>query len=347
MSPIAAALAAQGIAPLIVLTGQHPELDLVDFGLADFACRALHCAGQRNPHAHAEMVRRAMRASFAPKPEIVVVQGDTSSAFGAAQAAFFDDIPVAHVEAGLRTHDPSAPWPEEEYRTAIDARAALLFAPTDGAAEHLEREKVAGAVFVTGNSGVDATLAIEAALPPLAVREHGRPRLLVTCHRRESWGPGLDGIAAAVRALAMRGNDIRFVLHPNPHVAAAMRRLLGGRDGVTLLEPFTHAELLQEMRNADLVLSDSGGIQEEAPVLGVPMLVLREKTERPEGIAQGHALLVGVEPERIIAEASRLLDDPVTLAGMSRRGMPYGDGRASGRIAALIVAWLERRRMSA
>jgi UDP-N-acetylglucosamine 2-epimerase (non-hydrolysing) len=273
--------------------------------------------------------------------DLVVVQGDTSTALGGALAAFSAGIPVAHVEAGLRTHDPLLPWPEEEYRTAIDAQADLLFAPTELAARNLHAEDVRGEVYVTGNTGIDALLAME---PALRVGRTPRqvPRLLVTCHRRESWGEGLDSIAAALRQIAAVA-QIEFVLHPNPHVACAMRSLLGGVDSITLLPPCGHRELLDRMQNADLVLSDSGGIQEEAPALGVPLLVLREKTERPEGIAAGNAVLVGTDRDRIIHQVQVLLSDPEALARMARPCLPYGDGHAAPRIATVIEQWLERR----
>jgi UDP-N-acetylglucosamine 2-epimerase (non-hydrolysing) len=246
------------------------------------------------------------------------------------------------VEAGLRTHDPRLPWPEEEYRVAIDAEADLLFAPTETAAANLRAEQVQGEIHVTGNTSIDAVLAAEAGLPPTELRSGARPRILVTCHRRESWGEGLQSIAAALRELSI-GTAIDFVLHPNPHVAAEMRRLLANKSGISLLEPCSHGTLLERMRASDLVLSDSGGIQEEAPALGVPLLVLREKTERPEGIAAGSARLVGTSTERIVSEARALLADRSALATMRRRTFPYGDGHAGERIARLIVRWLERR----
>lgn len=257
-------------------------------------------------------------------------------------------MPVAHVEAGLRTHDPALPWPEEEYRTAIDARAALLFAPTMTAAANLRAEQVPGEVHVTGNTGIDAVLAAERTLPPCRGRERGVPRLFVTCHRRESWREGLRSIAAAIEELAVSGNaEIEFILHPNAHVSAAMRGLLGGRRGVSLVPPCGHRALLERMRDADLVLSDSGGIQEEAPALGVPLLVLREKTERPEGIAAGSAGLVGTSSERIVSEVRRLLNNRAGLAAMSRRRFPYGDGRSAPQIAAIIGDWLARTEIAA
>jgi UDP-N-acetylglucosamine 2-epimerase (non-hydrolysing) len=283
-----------------------------------------------------------MQPLLRAQPELLVVQGDTSSALGAALAGFTAGVPVAHVEAGLRTHDPSLPWPEEEYRTAIDADADLLFAPTELAAANLRAEKVPGEIHVTGNSGIDALLQAVTRLPPSS-RNSGGDRLLVTCHRRESWQDGLASIAGALVELAAQGVEVDFVLHPNSFVAANMRRLLSGVPGVRLLDPCGHGELVRRMRDADLVLSDSGGIQEEAPVLGVPLLVLRTKTERPEGIAAGNSRLVGTDRDRITAEVRQLLDDPAARAAMSRPGFPFGDGRAGPRIAGIVMSWLQQR----
>lgn len=341
LAPVAHALAEKGIAPRLVLTGQHPALDPAAFGLGAYPADRLECAGEEDPQRHVRAVTVALLARLADPPDLVVVQGDTSSALGAALAAFTAGVPVAHVEAGLRTHDPQLPWPEEEYRTAIDAGADLLFAPTAVAAGNLYAEQVAGEIHVTGNTAIDALLAVEAELPTPA--GHGeRSRLLVTAHRRESWGAGLQSIGEAVVELA-RDADVQFVLHPNPHVAAKMRALLDDAPGVQLLQPCAHREVLMRMRDADLVLSDSGGIQEEAPALGVPLLVLREKTERPEGIACGSARLVGTSAERIVGEARQLLGDDASLATMRRRSFPYGDGHAAPRIAAIIEQWLGRR----
>lgn len=177
------------------------------------------------------------------------------------------------------------------------------------------------------------------------VRERTLPAILITCHRRESWGEGLRSIAAAIVELADRAS-IQFVLHPNPHVRSEMQGLLVRVPNVHLIEPCGHGHLLKLMREADLVMSDSGGIQEEAPALAVPLLVLREKTERPEGIAAGSARLVGTSTGRIVGEATRLLDNPAALAAMGRRRFPYGDGRAAPRIAAIIEEWLETRNSS-
>lgn len=279
----------------------------------------------------------------ADEPDLILVQGDTSSALGGALAGFAAGVPVGHVEAGLRTGDPALPWPEEEYRTRIDARAELLFAPTDLAALNLACERVPGEVHVTGNTGIDALLEVEARLPA-AECHRSAPRLLVTCHRRESWGAGLASIAAAMIALAHDGNvEIRFVLHPNPAVAGPMREALSGAPRIRLEDPCSHSELVRKMRDSDLILSDSGGIQEEAPALGVPLLVLREKTERPEGIATGNMRLVGTATDLIVTETRRLLDDPAERAQMGRRAFPYGDGHAAPRIAGHIDRWLRSR----
>ena len=342
VAPVAHALAERGISPSLVLTGQHRDLDPFDFGLGELPAERLGCPGEQDPHRHVGAVTAAFLPSVARSPDLVVVQGDTSSALGAALAGFTAGVPVAHVEAGLRTYDAQLPWPEEEYRTAIDARADLLFAPTEVAADNLRGEQVPGEIHVTGNTSIDAILALEAQLPTAPLRNGKRPKLLVTAHRRESWGEGLRSIADALHELASDA-DIDFVLHPNRHVAAAMRGLLCEAAHIRLIEPCGHREIVERMRNADLILSDSGGIQEEAPALGVPLLVLREKTERPEGLASGSACLVGTSTDRIVTEAHRLLHDPAKLAQMRKRSFPYGDGKSGRRIAKIIEDWLKER----
>lgn len=344
MAPVANALEERGLTPTLVFTGQHPQLNPAEFGLSRYPAMQLCCPGEEDPHHHVRKVTAAMRPLLRDRPDLLMVQGDTSSALGAALAGFMAGAPVAHVEAGLRTHDPLLPWPEEEYRTAIDARADLLFAPTETAATNLRNEQVPGEIHVTGNTGIDALLATEAALPQPESRDDGLLRILVTCHRRESWGAGLESIAAAVIELVRGGAArIEVVLHPNPHVSGTIRRALDGRAGISLVGPLSHGELLQRIRDCDLVLSDSGGIQEEAPTLGVPLLVLRDKTERPEAIASGNARLVGTSVERIMAETRRLLANPAERALMTRRTYPFGDGRAGPRIAAIVEQWLEDR----
>jgi UDP-N-acetylglucosamine 2-epimerase (non-hydrolysing) len=343
LAPVAHALADRGLAPALILTGQHPLADLGDCGLQGFACIRLACPCEDDPDKHVRRVMMAIAPLLREPPRLLVVQGDTSSALGGAGAGFAADVPVAHVEAGLRTHDSALPWPEEDYRTAIDAHAELLFAPTELAADNLRRENVPGTIHITGNSGIDALLSAEAQLPPPTLHDRGLPSILVTCHRRESWGDGMASIANALLELSGEAR-IDFVLHPNPKVARAMRERLDHTPNIALIEPCSHHELVRRMRDADLILSDSGGMQEEAPALGVPLLILRAKTERPEGIASGNMLLVGSDRERIVGEVRRLLGDPVAYAAMSRRALPYGDGRASQRIAEVIAQRLGERR---
>ena len=344
LAPVAHALAERGIAPQLLLTGQHPSLDPDEFGLGHYRRIELRCAGQANPHAHVRKVARAMKPILGRGAELVIVQGDTSSALGGALASVRSAVPLAHVEAGLRTGDRLRPWPEESYRIRIDRHARLLFTPTELSAANLQRERLRGDIHVTGNTGVDALLPVAANLPS-RVHDRALPRLLVTSHRRESWRDGLHGIAAALLRLAdEQAAQIHFVLHPNPHVAALMRGLLDSRRGIDLVEPCSHRELVQQMAAADIILSDSGGMQEEAPSLGVPLLILREKTERPEGILSGNMRLVGTSAERIVEEVKRLLGDAAVYAAMSRRAFPYGDGRAAPRIATIIDRWLSERR---
>jgi UDP-N-acetylglucosamine 2-epimerase (non-hydrolysing) len=344
MAPVMHALAARGARQTLVLTGQHPQLKADEFGLAGYPSVHLGCPGEQDPHRHVRSITAALLPLLAGAPELLIVQGDTSSALGGALAGFTAGVPVAHVEAGLRTYDPLLPWPEEEYRTAIDAGADLLFAPTEISAANLRAERVPGEIHVTGNTGIDALLAVEARLPPPTVHDGDVPRVLVTCHRRESWGEGLQSISAALVQLAAGcAAQIDVVLHPNPYVAEKMAETLGGRCGISLLGPSSHPELVRRIRDSDLVLSDSGGIQEEAPALGTPLLVLRDKTERPEAIGSGNARLVGTSTAQIVSETRRLLSDPIELGKMARGALPFGDGRSGPRIAAIIDQWLASR----
>ena len=268
---------------------------------------------------------------------LLVVQGDTSSALGATYAGSVARVPVAHVEAGLRSHDRNRPWPEEDFRIEIDRVAQLLFAPTDLSAANLRRERVRGSIYVTGNSGIDAVLGVRPAQTPKYKPPRERPRVLVTCHRRESWGAGITGIAGALRTVAeQKIASIDLLLHPNPATAAHMRALLLGCDGIAIQQPLGHRQAVAAMLDADCVLSDSGGIQEECAALGIPLLVLRERTERPEGIACGTMELVGIEPNLIVQALRRACRQRL---GGSRpaAGSPYGDGRASDRIATIIA----------
>ena len=347
LSPVAHALAELGEPPALLVTGQHPGLELSDHRLEQFDATPLTCAGQPDPILHADLVRVALRRAPAlATPELLVVQGDTSSALGGALAARESGVPLAHIEAGLRTFDPELPWPEESNRVQIDRLADLLFAPTEGNAANLRREKVRGQVEVTGNSGVDALAAIVGGLPlaPRRRRWFRRGlRLLVTCHRRENWEQGLDGVAVALRSLAGKGVMSRVVLPPNATVAERMTRLLAGAPGISLAPPLSHSATIEAMREADLVLSDSGGMQEEAPALGVPMLVLRDKTERPEAITSGNAVLAGTEPGRIVKMVERLQKDRSQLASMAIPSLPFGDGHSAPRIARHCLEFLDRQ----
>ncbi len=342
LAPVAAALAARGLPPRLILTGQHPLVP-VDHGLAGFEHVWLRCPPQVDPDATVAEVAKAVAPLLAERPALLVVQGDTASALGGALAGFAGAVPVAHVEAGLRSFDPAMPWPEEQYRTAIDARADLLFAPTELSAGNLEAEGVPGQIFVTGNTGIDALLATAERSPPATRVQDSGIRLLVTCHRRESWGEGLRSIAAACVELASSHPlAIDLVLHPNPAVAGMMRELLNRKPGIRLVEPLAHADMVAAMQSCDILLSDSGGMQEEAPALGIPLLVLREKTERPEGVASGNMLLVGTDQRRIVDNVVRLLD-PAVRAAMGRRAFPFGDGHSAEQIAGHVADFLAAR----
>ena len=351
LSPVAHALAAVGEWPRLFVTGQHPGLELAHHGLAAFDAVPLACPGQSDPVLHADLVRSALKRAIGTsprdqQPDLLIVQGDTSSALGGALAAREAGVSLAHVEAGLRSFDPTQPWPEEENRVTIDRLADLLFAPTSTNAANLRRDKVGGAIHITGNTGLDALAAVAGPLP-LRRRRFWLPRrglsLLVTCHRRETWGAGLERIAAALLALAADGNAIDVVLHPNPDVTAAMWQLLGEHRSIRLIAPLSHAAMVKAMRRADLILSDSGGMQEEAPALGIPLLIMREKTERPEGLATGAMALVGTDTDRIVTVVRALRRDRSALPAMAVPAMPFGDGRSAPRIAGHCLAFLAER----
>lgn len=299
--------------------------------------------GRRSPDDHVAAVAKKV-AGLHPRPALIVVQGDTSTALGAALGAQAAGVPLAHVEAGLRTHDLAQPWPEEGYRRRIDALADLLFAPTELAAEHLINEKLSGAIHVTGNSGVDALLGIVGALPQKPMRDSREFRILVTCHRRENWSSGIANVAAALTELAGDGSiRVDLVQHSNAELARRVGRLLGHVEGVHLHPACDYPELIARVRDCDLLLSDSGGLQEEAPALGIPLLVLRDKTERPEGLDTGNMRLVGCRSSAIIAAVRELQANPTALAAMRRPAFPYGDGKAAERIAAIIEDWFSLR----
>ncbi|WP_205478455.1 non-hydrolyzing UDP-N-acetylglucosamine 2-epimerase [Sphingomonas arenae] len=343
MAPVTDALIARGLTPALIVTGQHPDLDPAAYGLTGEPVHRLQCQGMPDPRAHAGLVAETVAPLLATNCDLLLVHGDTSSALGGAMAAFDLGVPLGHVEAGLRSFDRANPWPEEDNRVTIDAYASLLFAPTDTSAANLVREGLSGEIHVTGNTAIDALQRVVGPLPQRSDRRPDKPKLLVTCHRRENWGTKLTPIALALLDIARSGlAQVEVVLHPNPAMADAVRLFLAEEPGVTLLPPLPHGEMIAAMRRATVILSDSGGVQEEAPALGVPLLVLRERTERPEGIASGNMRLAGTVREEIVGEVTRLLTDAVAYAAMSSPTLPYGDGHAGPRIAAAIEDWLER-----
>ena len=283
----------------------------------------------------------------AERPDIVLVQGDTTTTLCGALAAFYHRIPVGHVEAGLRTGDLTQPFPEEMNRVVTARLATLHFAPTRLAHDRLTAEGIAAKqIFLTGNSGIDAVLYVCDALESGALTAPAWPWLdpskkliVVTAHRRESFGAGFERICAALACLSER-TDVQIVypVHRNPNVLDPVQRLLAVKPNIVLLEPLDYVPFIDLMRRATLLLTDSGGIQEEGPSLGKPVLVMREKTERPEAVEAGTVRLVGTDVETILCEAGRLLDDGQERARMSRVHNPYGDGHASERIADAIVA---------
>ena len=284
------------------------------------------------------------------RPDIVVVQGDTATAMAGGLAAYYRKIPVCHVEAGLRSGDIHHPWPEEANRKIIGSFAAIHSAPTDTAAEALRRENVApDTVHVTGNTVIDALHwvtrriaqqpSLAAGLAGIEQRFADKRIIGVTTHRRENFGDGMAAIAGAVRRIAAREDvAIVFPVHLNPNVRSVMNEALAGLDNVALIEPLDYPHFARLLDIATLMLTDSGGVQEEAPALGKPVLVMRETTERPEGVAAGTAKLVGTDADRIVAETGQLLDDDAAYEAMARAHNPFGDGHASERIVELLAA---------
>jgi UDP-N-acetylglucosamine 2-epimerase (non-hydrolysing) len=294
------------------------------------------------------------------QPDLVLVQGDTTTVLCAALAAFYRKVPLGHVEAGLRTGDLSAPWPEEANRVLTTRLASLHFAPTERSRQNLLAEGVPPQrVVLTGNTVVDALLLVlesVRAAPPvipglpagLTAPDASRPLVLITGHRRESFGAGFEAICRAIASLAHRFRDTAFVypVHLNPEVREPVRRILGSGAGenVHLIEPLGYREFVALMDRATLILTDSGGVQEEAPSLGKPVLVMRATTERPEAVEAGTARLVGTNFATIVAEVSRLLTDRAAYEAMSQAHNPYGDGRAAGRIVEACREFLRGER---
>ncbi len=287
------------------------------------------------------------------KPDFLLVQGDTTTTFCGALAGFYANVPVGHVEAGLRTGDPRQPFPEEINRVLTTALASLHFAATEWAADNLRAENVpAERIAVTGNTGIDAVLHVAGELKAGRLqggdwswRDPARKLILVTAHRRESFGAGFENICEALSRLASRPDvQILYPVHPNPNVQAPVRRRLAGTPNVVLASPLDYVRFVDLMQRSYLVITDSGGVQEEGPSLGKPILVMREKTERPEGVEAGTVKLVGTNPDRIFNEASALIEDEALYRSRSHIHNPYGDGRASARIAGLIHSFSKTNR---
>jgi UDP-N-acetylglucosamine 2-epimerase (non-hydrolysing) len=375
LAPVILALKNEAdLACRVCITGQHREM--LDPVLKVFDIKPDADLGLMRPNQSlADLTARGIesldRYLAQERPDLVLVQGDTTSVFCATLAAFYRRIPVGHVEAGLRTWNLQAPWPEEANRVLTSRLATLHFAPTETARQNLLREAVPDeAITVTGNTVIDAlfmvmdtieadrerseSLLASLALPPefaerflpvvprvASEKGHGAKLVLVTGHRRESFGEGFERICAAIRQLVELYPDLGIIypVHLNPHVQAPVRRNLGSHERIQLIPPLGYEVFVWLMSRAYFVLSDSGGVQEEAPSLGKPVLVLRETTERPEGVTAGTCRLVGTDPERILSEARVLLTDAKEYARRSRLKNPYGDGQAARRIVNTCAAF--------
>ena len=286
------------------------------------------------------------------KPEVAMVQGDTTTTFCGALAAFYARVPVGHIEAGLRTGDLTQPFPEELNRVLTGRMADLHFAATSWAAENLRKEGVADdRIWVTGNTGIDAVLHVKMALEEGRLRsemdwshlDSTKKLILVTAHRRESFGAGFERICEALAELSERPDvEIVYPVHPNPNVVETVNRTLTGRPNVHLIAPLEYVPFIDLMRRAYLLITDSGGVQEEGPSLGKPILLLREKTERPEAVAAGTVKLVGTDRQQIVAEANLVLNSAKMRESMAVVHNPYGDGHASERISSATLAFLRK-----
>lgn len=350
--PVVRALqAAGGMETVTCVTAQHRGLldqVLAIAGLSPDIDLDLMEPGQSLDRLTARLLTGLGEVMDRVRPDRVVVQGDTATAMVGALAAYYRKIPVAHVEAGLRSGDIYQPWPEEVNRRIVAPIADLHFAPTDTAAAALARENVTAGVHVTGNTVIDALLwtrgriaetpALAGDLDPLATRFAGKRIVLVTTHRRENFGDGMAAIARGIARIAARDDvAVIFPMHPNPNVGAVMDEWLGTPDNVARIAPLDYPHFIRALELCDLALTDSGGVQEEAPALGKPVLVMRDTTERPEGVAAGTARLIGTDEDRIVSEVFTLLDEKAAYSAMARAHNPFGDGQASTRIARIIA----------
>jgi UDP-N-acetylglucosamine 2-epimerase (non-hydrolysing) len=343
LAPVARAMATgTQFEPIVVTTGQHREMLHQMLGLLYVDVRiALDVMRSRQQLSDltARLVRELGGVMREQRPDLVVVQGDTTTALAGALAAFYEKIPVAHVEAGLRTGVIDNPFPEELNRSLIGRIARWHFAPTPAAARHLTDEGVAEEqVFVTGNTVVDNLLWVLAEGTGTSAFRTGAKRILVTLHRRENQGERMRGMGRALTRLAERGDvEIVLPLHKSPAVRDVLLPELEGQPGISLVEPLGYLDFAATLAECDLVLTDSGGIQEEAPSLSKPALVLRTTTERPEAVEAGAARLIGTDPDSIVTWANTLLDDPAEYRRMAGAGNPFGDGTASARILSQLA----------
>ena len=330
---------ATDLEPVVVVTGQHREIldEVLDlFRIVPDHDLAILRDGQSLTHLTAAALEGVGRVLDQECPDAVVVQGDTTTTFTAALAAFYRGVPIVHVEAGLRSRTLTSPFPEEANRQLTSRLATLHLCPTPTSRDNLLAEGIDPAqVLVTGNTVIDALHHV-IALPEVAddgPDDPGIRTVLVTAHRRESWGGGLARIAEALRSVVAGRPDVRvlFPIHPNPVVREAMVPVLGELPNVDIVDPLPYRSFARAMARSYLVVTDSGGVQEEAPSLGVPVLVTRRNTERPEAVTAGAVALVGDDPQIIAAELTRLLDDPAARDRMARSVSPYGDGRAAPR----------------
>jgi UDP-N-acetylglucosamine 2-epimerase len=354
MAPVVLTLREQpGIETIVCVTAQHREM--LDDALDIFGIRPEFDLDIMRPGQTLASTTSAVLGGITPlleriKPDRVLVHGDTTTTFAATVASFYCEVPVGHVEAGLRTGNLKAPWPEEFNRRVTDVIADLLWAPTECAAEALRREGARPEnVKVTGNTVIDALHIVKARIESdfslhetiwsrLPQLDPSRRLILVTGHRRESFGGGLARVCQALVRLAARPDvEIVWPIHPNPNVTASLEGEIRMLPNVHLLEPRDYLSFVALMMRAELIITDSGGIQEEAPALGKPVLVLRDETERPEAISAGTARLVGTVADRIVAAATELLDDSAAYARMAGAKNPFGDGHAAGRIVRDIL----------
>jgi len=358
MAPVVKALdATDGIDAAVCVTAQHRSmldqvLDLFDIK-PDYDLNIMK-QGQDLSHITSSVLINLGSVLDTFKPDRILVHGDTTTTLAASLAAFYRHIPVGHVEAGLRTGDLQAPWPEEMNRRVADILSDLYFAPTRTSADNLLQEGIRESdILITGNTVIDALFDVRDKLETNAhlaetmekqfsFLEPDRRMILVTGHRRENFGEGFQRICEALSALGSRQDiDIVYPVHLNPNVQEPVKRLLGDKSNVHLIEPLEYLPFIYLMTRSHMVITDSGGIQEEAPSLGKPVLVMRDVTERPEAVEAGTVKLVGTNARLIVEEANHLLDDEEAYVTMSRAHNPYGDGKASGRI---ISAILERGR---